>query len=214
MANTKVSAFPSGIVPIATDKVGMVQGGNSVGVTASQLRQYVGTGLNNAALAGVIGVYAADTYLAGSAITIPTAGGWKAGTILRWMFDMSKSAAGVGAFTVTIRMGTLGTTGDAAILALAFGAGTALGDIGWFECNASFRTVGAGTTATLIASVKCSHHLAATGLISTGAAGIGIVTNVSAGFNSTTQTIAGLSINGGAAFSGTTSVVIGWADNI
>jgi hypothetical protein len=107
-------------------------------------------------------------------------------------------------------MGTLGTTADAAVLTLTFGAGTAAADTGLFDVLVTFRTVGSGTSAVVQGIARCTHHLAATGLVSTGASGTGIMLGTSAGFNSTTQTIIGLSVNGGAAFSGTNTLVQAW----
>lgn len=151
--------------------------------------------------------FASDTYLAGSSIVIDTAGAWVAKAIYTCTFDMTKTAAGTAAFTITIRMGTLGTTGDASIAAPAFAVGTAAADTGIFTVTAVFRTVGSGTAAVLGYTVECSHHLAATGLITTGASGTGILTNASSGFASTTQTTIGISVNGGSSFSGTNNVV-------
>jgi hypothetical protein len=164
--------------------------------------------ITNASVASVAAGYAADTYLAGSSITVPVAGGFTAKMSYYCLFDMVKTAAGIAAFTINVRMGTLGTTGDASIIALAFAAGTAAIDTGRFEIEATFRTVGSGTSAVLVAQAQCSHNLGATGLVSTGAAGVGVLAAAaSAGFNSTTQTIIGLSVNGGASFSGTNNLV-------
>ena len=120
---------------------------------------------------------------------------------------MVKTAAGIAASTIIIRMGTLGTTGDAAILTFTFGAGTAAADTGAFDVVVTFRTVGSGTSAVIQGVACCSHALAATGLISTGASGAGILIATSSGFNSTTPTIIGASFNGGASFSGTCTLV-------
>lgn len=166
---------------------------------------YVVGGLNNASTAAVSGGYAADTYLAGSGQTV-IAGAWKAGTNYYCSFDMTKTGAGTAAFTAIVRMGTLGTTGDAAILTLAFAVGTAVIDSGKFDVFVNFRTVGAGTSAVIAGWITCSHHLAATGLITTGASGFGQIVGTSAGFASTTQTIIGVSVNGGASFAGTNSI--------
>lgn len=160
-----------------------------------------------ASVAAVAGAFATDTYLAGSGITVPLAGDWTAGETYRCVFDMEKTAAGTAAFTITVRMGTLGTTADAAILTLAFAAGTAAADQGRFVVEVTFRTVGSGTSAVIVGVATCSHHLAATGLVSTGASGTGIIKGTSAGFNSTTQTVIGLSVNGGTSFSGTCELV-------
>lgn len=199
---------------MAADEFPINEAGTTKKATASQIRQYVGEGITNGSVAAVSAAYAADTYLAGSALTIPTAGGWRVGTTIRWTFDMVKTAAGVATFIITLRMGTLGTTGDAAIMTFTFAAGTAAVDTGQFDVIATFRTIGSGTSAVIQGIAKVVHHLAATGLVSTGASGSGIIVGTSAGFNSTTQTIIGLSVNGGAAFSGTNTLVAADADNI
>jgi hypothetical protein len=162
--------------------------------------------LNNASTSTVSAGYAAETYLAGSAIVIP-AGGWTAKTTYKCIFDMVKTAAGTGAFTVNVKMGTLGTTSDASILTLAFAAGTAVADTGRFEVVVVFRTVGSGTSAVIQGFVSCSHALASTGLITTGASGFGLINGTSSGFASTTQTTIGISVNGGTSFSGTNTLV-------
>lgn len=158
-----------------------------------------------ASTAAVSAGYGSDTYLAGSGQTV-LAGAWKAGTNYYCGFDMTKTGAGTAAFTVIVRMGTLGTTGDAAILTLAFAVGTGVIDSGWFDLLVNFRSVGAGTAAVIAGVIKCSHHLAATGLITTGASGFGQIVGTSAGFASTTQTKIGISVNGGASFAGTNTI--------
>jgi hypothetical protein len=151
--------------------------------------------------------FAADTYLAGSQIALPT-GGWIAGSKYRCVFDLTKTGAGTAALAVTLRVGAAGTTSDAAILTFTFGAGTAAGDTGVFTVEAHFRTVGATTTAVMAGYCSCSHHLAATGLISTGASGFGVISVVSSGFDSTTaNNFLGLSVNGGTSFVGSGNVV-------
>ena len=162
--------------------------------------------LINSSVTSVSAGYAADTYLAGSSIIIP-AGKWRAKQQYRCKFDMTKTAAGIATPIITLRMGTLGTTGDAAIQTITFGAGTALADTGVFEVLVTFRTIGSGTSAVTQAVAKVDHHLGLTGLTSTGAVGTGIILGTSAGFNSTTQTTIGLSFNGGASFSGTCTLV-------
>lgn len=162
--------------------------------------------LSNASVAGQAG-FAADTYLAGSNIVIPSAGDWSVAETYYCVFDMTKTGAGAGAFTVIVRMGTLGTTSDAAILTLAFAVGTGVIDSGEFEVKLTFRTIGSGTSAVIAGSISCKHHLSATGLVTTGVSGFGQVLGTSAGFNSTTQTVIGLSVNGGASFAGTNTLV-------
>lgn len=163
--------------------------------------------IGNASAAGASAAFATDTYLTGSSVTIPLAGDWTVGESYRCRFDMAKTAAGTAAFTITVRMGTAGTTADAAVLTLAYGAGTAAADTGLFEVWLTFQAVGSGTSAVVVGVTRCTHLLAATGLTSTGASGTGIITGTSAGFDSTTATVIGLSLDGGASFSGTNTIV-------
>jgi len=167
----------------------------------------LGDSIRAASIVATSGAYASDTYLAGSGIPIPAVGDWRQGATYVVAFDIAKSAAGAAAFTVNVRMGTLGNISDASVLSLAFAAGTGVADTGWMELFLNFRSVGSGTSAVVAAILKCSHHLAATGLITTGASGFGLVTGTSAGFNSTTQDKIGVSINGGSLFSGVNTIV-------
>lgn len=50
--------------------------------------------IRTAAVAAVSAGYAADTYLAGSGITIPVAGDWVAGEAYRCIFDMERPRRG------------------------------------------------------------------------------------------------------------------------
>lgn len=161
--------------------------------------------MNNFSTANQTG-FAADTYLTGSSITIPAGRLSAAGFRYKLRFDMVKTAAGTAAAALAIRVGTLGTTGDTARLTFTFGAGTAAVDTGIFEVEAHYRNVGG--SAVLVGYATCRHHLAATGLISTGASGIGILPVTSGAFDSTVASlIIGASFNGGAAFSGTNTLV-------
>lgn len=161
-------------------------------------------GLRNASTANQTG-FATDAYLAGSAITIPPALA-RVGTTYYLCFDMVKTAAGTAAAALIIRFGTAGTTGDAARLTFTFGAGTAAVDTGVFEVWAHWRNVGASSV--LVGVCRCTHALASTGLISTGASGTGILIVTSSAFDSTVaNSIIGASFNGGASFSGTNVLV-------
>ncbi len=163
-------------------------------------------GLTNASLAQQTG-FASDTYLTGSSLLLPS-GIIRAGTQIKWVFDMTKTAAGTAALAINIRFGINGAVADTSRCALAFAVGTADADTGLFEVIATFRAVGSGTSAVIQGITKCAHHLAATGLISTGASGIGIVKTTGGGFDSTVaSSYIGLSVNGGADFAGTNELV-------
>lgn len=163
---------------------------------------------SNASTSSVSAAYSSDTYLAGSSIVIP-AGAWKAKGQYHCVFDMAKTNVGTATPTVILRMGTLGTTSDAAILTFTLGAGTAVADTGWIELFATFRTIGSGTSAVLQGTLKVYHTAASgSGLTSTADKSlIPFALTTSSGFNSTTQTTIGLSFNGGASFSGTNTMV-------
>lgn len=148
--------------------------------------------------------FTADQYLTGSAITV-NAGDFTVGTSYRCIFDMAKTG-GTATPIVTIRVGTAGTTADAAVQTITWAAGTNVADTGMFEVMVNFRAVGA--SATVASYGRCSHNLASTGLTSTGAAGNGTISNsTSSTFNSTAATKIGISFNGGASFGGTNNVV-------
>lgn len=161
----------------------------------------VGGNWANGATGAVGGGFAADTYMTGTAINIGTAGSWQAGMVYIARFDMTKTAAGVAAPILIVRMGTAGTTADAAILTLTGPAQTAAADTGWFEVTVEFRSVGSGTSAVIAGAYMVSHNLGATGLA--GSAQVSTNSAASAGFNSTTSNIIGVSFNGGASFVGT-----------
>jgi hypothetical protein len=148
--------------------------------------------------------FAADTYMTGSGIAIPASLA-KVGTIYRFRFDMVKTAAGVATPIIIVRFGTAGTTADAARLTFTFAAGTAAIDTGVWELSCHFRSIGAAGVLTGMA--KLDHHLAATGLSTTGAAGTGVILVTSAAFDTTVAaSIIGVSFNGGAAFAGTNTL--------
>lgn len=160
--------------------------------------------VTNASVSNQTG-FAADAYLAGSSIAI-NAGVPIVGSVYRLRFDMTKTAAGVAGPVLTLRYGTAGAVGDAAVLTFNFGAGTAAVDTGIFEVWAHFRTVGAAGVLTALA--RCTHNLAATGITSTGAAGVANLQATSAGFDTTiANSYLGASFNGGAAFAGTNTTV-------
>lgn len=159
--------------------------------------------IRNQAVAAVTG-YAADTYLVGSSITIPASLTLQAGSIYRCKISLSKTAAGTAAPTLILRIGTAGTTSDAAIFTLTTAAQTAATDTGFIEVLFTIRTVGAAATST--STVVALHTAAA-------AAGLGyaspqITETAGTAFNSTTASlIIGISLNFGASASVTTTQV-------
>lgn len=193
--------------PIRVDPTTFAVKINPNGTGTSEISLVDGNNAKAAFSTGTVTPFATDTYLVGSAIAVP-AGGFVAGATYTLTFDMTKTAAGTATPILVIRIGTAGTTADTAILTFTFAAGTAAVDSGVFTVTCHFRTVGATTTAVLVGVAKCEHALAATGLTSTGAAGVAVLPVVSSGFDSTVaSTIIGASFNGGASFAGTCTLV-------
>jgi hypothetical protein len=148
--------------------------------------------------------FASDTYLTGSSIAIPN-GSLQAKAMYRCWFNVVKTAAGTAAPIINIRFGTAGTTSDTSRGTLTFSAQTAVVDEGTFEIMATFRTVGSGTSAVLQTCAKLNHRLSITGL------GVGVSESevaTSGGFDSTvSNSIIGISVNGGASAAWTVQIV-------
>jgi hypothetical protein len=160
----------------------------------------------NASVASQATFSTADIYIAGSAVTV-AAGDFKAKGQYHCMFDMTKSA-GTGAIVITLRVGTTGSTSDAAIQTYTFGAGTAAADSGLFDVWATFRTVGSGTSAVITSVCYGRHNAATTGLFNNAQQFTVFGSPApSSGFATNTATQIGLSFNGSTAFAGTGTIV-------
>lgn len=206
MADTKISALSAVSTPAGTDEFPVNQGGTSKKETLAQIASYVKgrSSVNNAAVSTPGAGFAADTYLVGSSCAIP-ASSLQAKAMYRCKFSVVKTAAGVAAPVINVRIGTAGTTADTSRGTLTFAAQTAVIDEGFFEIFCTFNSVGSGTSAVLRSVGTLAHRLAATGL-STDATGV--KTAVSGGFDSTVaSSIIGLSVNGGASAAWTIDLV-------
>jgi hypothetical protein len=172
----------------------------------------IGTIIWNQSVSTPAAGFASDTYLVGSSINIPSQGP-KVGTKYRCKFDVSKTAAGTATAVVTLRYGTAGTTSDTARLTFTFTAGTAAADLGTFEIEAVFRTVGSGTNAVLQGRATITHQLSATtGIVNLVAPTLQVT---SGGFDSTVAaSIIGISVNGGASAAWTIAMVDTTLENI
>lgn len=147
--------------------------------------------------------FSSDTYLTGSAITVPSSYP-KVGTIYRCRFEVAKTGAGTATPILTVRYGTNGTTSDAAIATLTFAAGTAAADTGVFDIDVLFRTVGTGTSAVVSATAKLTNNLTTTGFSDA----VKVVNAISSGFaSSVANSIIGVSVNGGTSASWTVQTV-------
>lgn len=214
MADSTITALAAAASATGGQEIPINDAGADKKITVNQIKTFVGVPAQkrfiNSSTTTVSAGYASDTYVAGSAITI-TAGAWTALSQYRCQFDMTKTAAGVAPIVIIVRMGTAGTTSDAAIATITFGTQTAAIDFGIFDVFVVFRTVGSGTSAVIQAIGRISHKNAV-GFDNTGSDPNAMYTVTSSGFDSTTPTIIGVSFNGGASFSGTNTLVMSALD--
>jgi len=136
---------------------------------------------------------ASRTYITGSAIPIP-ASKLRVGTILRWRFNITKTAAGTATSTYDIAFGTLGTTGDTARVSFTKPAGTAVADEGWVEIIAVIRGP-LSASGVVVGTLNMVHNLAATGHATIPCV---VVTTISSAFDVTIPTYAGICLTSGA----------------
>lgn len=147
---------------------------------------------------------ATDTYITGSAITIPTSRPVKIGTVFAWDLMMTKAGVGTGAPTWNLRAGTLATTGDTARSSLTpVATQTAVADNARVRVTAAFRSIGA--TATIYWQVFLTHNLAATGFANIANY---VVSGLTTSFDVGANNVIGLSVNPGTAAAWTFETVI------
>lgn len=147
--------------------------------------------------------FAADTYLVGSSLAVPV--GWPiVGSAYKLVFDVTKTAAGTGTPTITIRYGINGTIADTSRCSFVFGAGTAAVDVGRFEVLCDFRTVGSAGAAVIQGLASLTSNLTVTGISNA----VKAVLNTGGGFDSTVaSSFIGASYNGGASAAHTIQLV-------
>lgn len=136
---------------------------------------------------------ATRTVIVGSALAVPV-DGLKAGALLRWRLNATKTAAGTATSTFDIAFGTAGTTADTARVSFTKPAGTAAADEAFIDVEAVVRSVSA--TGVVVGLFKLAHNLAATGHAQIPAV---VVSTVSSAFdNSGAGLIATLCLTSGA----------------
>lgn len=146
--------------------------------------------ITNASSASQAPAASTRTYITGSAISLAKL---KVGTILRWKFNITKTAAGTALSTFDVAFGTAGTTADTARLSFTKPAGTGVADEGWVEIECIVRSVSA--TGVVAGEFTMIHNLAATGHAVIPC----VVQNIISGtFDTTAPTFAGICITSGA----------------
>jgi hypothetical protein len=132
------------------------------------------------------------TYVTGSQIAMQ-AGQLKIGTKFRWTIDITKTGAGVAASTFDICFGTNGTPGDTAQVSFAKPAGTGVID----NCRVIIDAIVRGPlsgSGVVAGHFNLIHNLSITGFATIPCVN---VATVSAGFDVTTPTYAGVCITAG-----------------
>ena len=116
---------------------------------------------------------ATPVYITGSSLATPASliQGYVVGTAWVWrVAGMVKNGNGTGALSFIIYSGTNGSTSDTAKVTQAWGAQTAVADVGEFDVHAVITSIVSGT-ATVFWSISPEHHLAATGFCTTAVGG-------------------------------------------
>ncbi|SRR6266511_2645858 len=114
-------------------------------------------------------VAATDTVVTGSRILIPSSG-LTVGMVYHVRLSMSKGAVGTTGLIWTVRLGTLGTTGDASQWTHTGVAQTAVAETGFYELLCTVRSIGASGVLQATLSVVRTGGTAATGFASVPAA--------------------------------------------
>jgi len=152
---------------------------------------------------------ATRTYITGSQVTVPV-GKLQVGTVFRWTFSITKTAAGVAASTYDIAIGTNGTTADTARVSFSKPAGTAVVDEGKIVIEAIVRSIGA--SGVIAAEFTLVHNLSATGHATVPAV---VRSTISAGFDTTVANLkVGLCATTGAADAITVQTVLAEVFNL
>ena len=198
MADTKISGLTAATIAALANEFAINEAGTSKKLSLDLIRQFLtgNSGLpGNQSVASQSPAAAATTYLTNSNIAIP-ASGLRAGTVLRWRFPVTKTAAGTAAKSLLFKLGTAGAVGDATIITFALPVGTGVVDTGFIEIEVTIRgPLGASCIAQ--GYLWMSHNLATTGLINVQETTVIVTSGTFT--SSTANLIAGLAFTAGVA---------------
>ncbi len=194
-ADSKISALTAASSVVDSNELEINESGTSKKITVTQIKTWAGNVMRNQSTATQAPSAGASTYLTNSSIAVPAAA-LRIGTVFRWTLAFSKTAAGTAARAHVVRIGTAGTTADAAILTFTSGTPTAAVDQGYQTITVIIR---GPLSASCIAQGTSlgSHQLSTTGLFANETE---VLLVTSATWNCTTANlIVGLSVTTGAA---------------
>lgn len=139
MSDSTINGLPAATAAFSTHEVSVNEAGTSKKVTLLQVLALNGDALGNQSTAAQSPTAATLTYIAGSNISVPV-GKLRIGTRFVWRMALTKTAAGTAASVWHVRLGTAGTTADAAILTFTqTGLGTAVADTGFVNIDVTIR---------------------------------------------------------------------------
>ena len=210
MADTKISALAAAGEVADANEIPINEAGTNKKITALQLAAYIGDSIQNTSVADQT-ISATTAYVTNSNIAVPV-GKLRIKTVFRWRLHITKTAAGTTAgCAIIVKIGTLGTTGDASVLTFTFGTPTGVVDAAEIDIQVIIRgPLSASCIATGIA--RMVHNLSATGF-STLPCEVKVVT--SSTFDATTANlIVGLTITTTSLSVWTVTGVYGEAKNL
>jgi len=206
MADTKISALAAASAALMADELPVNEAGTSKKITLLQAQTLLT--LNNYSLAAQ-SPSTSRTYITGSAIAIPV-GKLRIGTMLCWVFDITKTAAGTASSIYDIAFGTTGTTSDTARVSFTKPAGTAVVDCGRITIEAICRGP-LSASGVVVGHFNLTHNLQITGHAVIPCVDI---TTISSVFDVTTPTYVGICVTGGASDAITIQMVQAYAMNL
>lgn len=188
----RTSALPAVTTPLGASEFPVNEAGTSKKMTLAQINAYTEP-VRSVITAAQTLTTAADTYITNSAIILPQPR-MQGGVVYRCYLVLTKTAAGVTAPVLTVRLGTAGTLSDAALSAFTGIAQTGVVDTAFLEFMCVFRAH--SSTATIYSSYRFDHKLASTGFMTQSATADG---GVSGSVNTTTANVRiGISLNAAA----------------
>jgi hypothetical protein len=209
-ADTPISGLAAASAMADANEFPINEAGTSKKLSGTLMKAWAGNVLRNVSTAAQSPAAGASTYLTNSNIAVPV-GKLRIGTVFRWTLVFTKTGAGTAARSHIVRIGTLGTTGDAAIITLTSGTPTGVIDTGKQVITVIIR---GPLSASCIAhgASEGQHQLATTGLFAVEAELLSVTSGT---FDATTANlIVGLSVTTGASELLTYQQVIAEAYNI
>lgn len=190
MADSKISALTAATAMTAAHELAINEAGASKKISGQQVADFIGDTIRNTSTADQA-ISATTLYVTGSNISMPT-NKLRIGTVLRWRFVVTKTAAGTTAgCAVIVKLGTNGSAADTSVITFTLGTPTGAVDTAFFDVEVVCRGP-LSSSGVLVGGLRMTHNLSATGFSTLPGEAIAVV---SGAFDVTTASlIAGLTI--------------------